>query len=79
MPRLIQFRKKDGVLHVPVSDIAGVERRDDGTGVVTFKNGLDAITIKRADAVIDALRGPETPAPAASPVTSIFEQIFGKL
>ncbi len=77
MSRLIQFRKKDGVLHVPVGDIAGVEKRADGTGVVTFKTGLEPITVKRADAVIDAMAAPETPAPKHE-VTSIFEQIFGK-
>lgn len=75
MPRVIQFRKKSGVLHVPVTDIAGVEKRDDGTGVVTFKNGLEPITVKRADAIIDAMRGDDA-APAGS-MTSLFEQIFG--
>lgn len=74
MPKLIQFRRQTGVLHVPVTDIAGIERRDDGTGVVTFKNGLQPITVKRADAIIDAMRG----GTEQVSTVSLFDQIFGK-
>ncbi len=76
MPRVIQFRKKEGVLHVPVTDIAGVLKQADGSGVVSFKNGMEPITVKRADAIIDAMAEPTAPAPKHE-VTSLFEQIFG--